>query len=262
MAQRKDPIPDSVLKNKVTQQLANRGLRTPCRIHVEVRKGVLTLTGQVNYPHQRDAAMAAVRSIDGLSRIHEQIQVKPPAKHQYKTLPPLPKKSDVEVAAPEGETGETSEAATAETATSEAATAQSAPVASAPAAEAQPAAEAVADDSADFDLGPVRLAVAADAQNKTVVSATATAGDLEPAIREPAAGGETIEDGPNETDFDIGPAKLAAVQPAGTDQAAPRHQAPRAPKAGEQACAKVGEDDSSTTDFDFGPAPVNLRPAS
>ena len=260
MAQRKDPIPDSVLKNKVTQQLANRGLRTPCRIHVDVRKGVLTLTGHVHYPHQRDAAMAAVRSIDGLSRIHEQIQVRPPAKHQYKTLPPLPKKTDGEVAAPESETG----AATAtEGAASEGATAESAPVASAApqsAAEVRPAAAAVADDLADFELGPVRLTAAARAPSEALDSASATASAAQPAAGPPATGGETIGDEPNETDFELGPAKLAAVHSVRRDRAAPLDQAPPAPHASNLPGAD--EDDSSTTDFDLGPAPVKSRPAS
>ncbi|HVW36785.1 MAG TPA: BON domain-containing protein, partial [Pirellulales bacterium] len=185
---RKEPIPDSVLKNKVTQQLANRGLRTPCRINVDVRKGILTMTGHVQYPHQRDAAMAAVRSVDGLMRVVEQIQIRPPAKHQYKTLPPLPKKTEGEAEAAVAE--QTADASAAET-----------PAAEAPQAAA--AAQAVAEDDSSttaFDLGPVKAPVAEGESASASPSPTANG----------AAKVDAAEEDSSEMDFELGPAALSA----------------------------------------------------
>lgn len=227
---RKEPIPDSILKTKVTQQLANRGLRTPCRINVDVRKGILTLTGHVQYPHQRDAAMAAVRSVDGLMRIVEQIQVRPPAKHQYKTLPPLPKKTEGEAEAAEAEKA-------AET----------------PAAEAPVAAgaQAVAEDESsttEFDLG----------------HAKGPAAEREPASASPngTANGEAkieaAEAGSSELDFELGPAALSAAERTLAKTVQIAHEAHL--DADSQAAA--AEREPSETDFDLGPAPVKRRAAA
>jgi hypothetical protein len=113
---RKEPVPDAAITQKATQQIANRGIRTPCRISVQTRKGEVTLSGNVQYPHQRDAAIAAIRSIDGIRKVHDQIKVRPPVKHEYKTLPravketaPVEAEATAETEAA-SETDETSEA--------------------------------------------------------------------------------------------------------------------------------------------------------
>jgi BON domain-containing protein len=137
---RKEPVPDSAITQKATQQISNRGLRTPCRISVQTRKGEVTLSGHVLYPHQRDAAIAAIRSIDGIRKVHDQIKVRPPVKHEYKTLPPKAK----EVVAPEAETAAEKETA------SESAENSQAPVAG---AETPTVAE-TASTTTEFELGP------------------------------------------------------------------------------------------------------------
>lgn len=230
---RKEPIPDSVLKNKVTQQLSSRGLRTPCRINVDVRKGILTMTGHVQYPHQRDAAMAAVRSVDGLMRIVEQIQVRPPAKHQYKTLPPLPKKTEGEAEAAEAEKA-------AETPAAEAAEA--------------PSAQTVAENDSsttEFDVGPAK-GPAAEGESASTSSTSST-----PAAANGAAKVEAAEEGASETDFELGPAALSADERTLAKTVQIAHEAHL------DADSKVSasESEPSETDFDLGPAPVKRRAA-
>src|SRR5688572_6889520 len=50
---RRNQIPDDTLLQKVSQQLSNRGLRSPCKITVAARNGDITLTGTLQYAHQR-----------------------------------------------------------------------------------------------------------------------------------------------------------------------------------------------------------------
>jgi hyperosmotically inducible protein len=137
---RKEPVPDASITQKATQQIANRGIRTPCRISVQTRKGEVTLSGNVQYPHQRDAAIAAIRSIDGIRKVHDQIKVRPPVKHEYKTLPRAVK----ETAPVEAEAAETEAAEAAET------SAAAAGGAEAPA----PLVAETASSTTEFELGP------------------------------------------------------------------------------------------------------------
>ncbi|HEX7379890.1 MAG TPA: BON domain-containing protein [Pirellulales bacterium] len=80
---RKDPISDATISKNVTRQLSARGLRPPCRIQVRTRQGEVTLSGTVQFVHQRDAAVQAVRTVEGIKRLVENLKVTPPAKHQY-----------------------------------------------------------------------------------------------------------------------------------------------------------------------------------
>ena len=52
-------VPDATIIQKVTKQLSNRGMQSPCHIAVAVRKGDVTLTGSIQYEHQRIAALHA-----------------------------------------------------------------------------------------------------------------------------------------------------------------------------------------------------------
>jgi hypothetical protein len=145
---RKEPVADPAITQKVMQQLSARGLRTPCRISVQTRKGEVTLSGNVQYPHQRDAAIAAIRSVDGIRKVHDQIKVRPPVKHEYKTLPPA-----VKAAAPvEAEAAAETEVAAETKAASETA---ATPAAAAEGAEAPaPLVAETASNTTEFELGP------------------------------------------------------------------------------------------------------------
>ena len=103
--ERKVPISDAAISRNVTQYLAGRGLRSPCRIEVQTRNGEVTLSGTVQYVHQRDTAVQAIRTVEGIKRVVEKLKVTPPAKHQYPQTPgPLSKPPAVH--ATQGESGE------------------------------------------------------------------------------------------------------------------------------------------------------------
>lgn len=79
----KSPISDATITRNVNRQLAGCGLRSPCRIEVQTRNGEVTLSGVVQFVHQRNAAAQAIRTVEGVKRVIEKLKVTPPAKHQY-----------------------------------------------------------------------------------------------------------------------------------------------------------------------------------
>ena len=76
---RKSPVSDSDVTQHVSQSLSNRGMRAPCRVSVTTQKGTVTLTGKIQYEHQRQLAVQTVRGVEGVNRIVDQLQVIPRA---------------------------------------------------------------------------------------------------------------------------------------------------------------------------------------
>ena len=72
---RKNPVSDRDLNQKVSQSLSSHGMRPPCKVAVTSQKGTVTLTGKIQYEHQRQLAMHTAPSVDGVGRIVDQLQV-------------------------------------------------------------------------------------------------------------------------------------------------------------------------------------------
>jgi hypothetical protein len=89
-------VPDATIIQKVTKQLSNHGMRAPCRIAVAARKGDVTLTGTIQFEHQRIAALHAVRGVDGVRRVMDQLKVQAKAVQKIITL----QRPIAEIAAP------------------------------------------------------------------------------------------------------------------------------------------------------------------
>jgi osmotically-inducible protein OsmY len=68
-------VPDRTIDQKVGQQLANRGMRSPCKVAVSSRGGTVTLTGKIQYEHQRNLCMQVARGVEGVKRVLDQLQV-------------------------------------------------------------------------------------------------------------------------------------------------------------------------------------------
>jgi hypothetical protein len=73
----KEVISDKAINQKVTQQLSARGMRSPCRIAVQTVRGVVTLSGDIEYEHQRNTAVQTARHLDGVSSVVDRLHVKP-----------------------------------------------------------------------------------------------------------------------------------------------------------------------------------------
>jgi osmotically-inducible protein OsmY len=71
----KNIIPDRTIDQKVNQQLSNRGMRPPCKVAASSKSGTVTLTGKIQYEHQRNVCTQTVRRVEGVKRIVDQLQV-------------------------------------------------------------------------------------------------------------------------------------------------------------------------------------------
>jgi osmotically-inducible protein OsmY len=68
---------DPVILQKVSNKLASLGVRAPCHVTVVSNKGDVTLSGTIQYEHQRHAAVRAVKAVTGVQRVVDQMQVLP-----------------------------------------------------------------------------------------------------------------------------------------------------------------------------------------
>jgi len=68
---------DKDITQQVSMKLANRGIRTPCKVTVATHSGDVTLTGTVQYPHQKTGAINAASGVRGVRRVVDQMKVVP-----------------------------------------------------------------------------------------------------------------------------------------------------------------------------------------
>ncbi len=68
-------IPDRTIDQKVGQQLASNGMRPPCKIAASSQRGTVTLTGKIQYEHQRNSCVQIARRVEGVQRVVDQLQV-------------------------------------------------------------------------------------------------------------------------------------------------------------------------------------------
>ena len=68
-------IPDRTIDQKVGQQLANHGMRPPCKVAASSQRGTVTLTGKIQYEHQRNFCVQTARRVEGVQRVVDQLQV-------------------------------------------------------------------------------------------------------------------------------------------------------------------------------------------
>ena len=77
---------DPIISQKVSERLSNMGVRAPCRVRVVSDKGNVTLSGTIQYEHQRQIAVRAGKSVPGVLRVVDQMQVVA-GEHRWKTNP-------------------------------------------------------------------------------------------------------------------------------------------------------------------------------
>ena len=74
-------IKDPVISLKVSEKLTSLGVRAPCRVTVVTNNGSVTLSGTIQYEHQRHMAVHATKAVTGVQRVVDQMQVIPGAQH-------------------------------------------------------------------------------------------------------------------------------------------------------------------------------------
>jgi len=70
-------IPDRSIDQQVSQKLSSRGINSPCQVSVNTRRGEVTLSGLVQHPHQKNAAVQAANSVTGVKRVIDNLTIKP-----------------------------------------------------------------------------------------------------------------------------------------------------------------------------------------
>jgi len=74
-------IQDSAIVQEVTNKLSSMGIRAPCRVAVASNKGQVTLSGTIQYEHQRQMALRAIRGVAGVQRVVDRMQAIPSGQH-------------------------------------------------------------------------------------------------------------------------------------------------------------------------------------
>jgi osmotically-inducible protein OsmY len=74
------PVPDRIITQQLNNKLATRGVRSPCKVTVQSNKGEVTLSGTVQFAHQKQAAVQLANGIAGVRRIIDQLIIKPTVK--------------------------------------------------------------------------------------------------------------------------------------------------------------------------------------
>jgi osmotically-inducible protein OsmY len=74
--QRSDQVPDKRVSQKVQQRLSRTGLGSQSKITVQIRNGDVTISGALQYETQRRPVVQAIRSVEGVRRVVDQLQVK------------------------------------------------------------------------------------------------------------------------------------------------------------------------------------------
>jgi osmotically-inducible protein OsmY len=70
-------VPDTVISQKAREKLSSLGVRAPCRVTVLSNKGSVTLSGMIQYEHQRHSAVRAVRAVQGVLGVVDQMKLLP-----------------------------------------------------------------------------------------------------------------------------------------------------------------------------------------
>ena len=70
---------DDRLTRHVTNKLASRGFG-PQHLKVQTSNGLVTISGGVQFAHQKRAALRAITGIAGIRRVVDQMTVKPAVK--------------------------------------------------------------------------------------------------------------------------------------------------------------------------------------
>ena len=71
-----DRVPDKLILKKVNQRVSRTGTGSQSNVKVEVRNGVVTLTGTIQHEAQRRHILKAARGSGEAGRVVDQLQVK------------------------------------------------------------------------------------------------------------------------------------------------------------------------------------------
>lgn len=74
---RRDQVPDKTIIHKLNQRLVRAGMSSKSKVTIVVKNGTVTVTGLLQYDNQRRPLMNALRRVDGVRGLVDQMTVKP-----------------------------------------------------------------------------------------------------------------------------------------------------------------------------------------
>lgn len=74
-------VPDRTITQQVRNKLTGRGLAAPCHVSVATQNGDVTLSGTVQFAHQKGMAVRLVSVISGVRRVVDRLTVKAAVKY-------------------------------------------------------------------------------------------------------------------------------------------------------------------------------------
>jgi osmotically-inducible protein OsmY len=73
--QNQTKLQDPMISQRVSETLSSLGMRAPCRVTVVTSKGNVTLSGTIQYEHQRHMFAHAIKAVAGVQRVVDQMRV-------------------------------------------------------------------------------------------------------------------------------------------------------------------------------------------
>ncbi|NLY01454.1 MAG: BON domain-containing protein [Rhodopirellula sp.] len=79
---RRNQVPDKTLLQKLNQRMMRTGTGSQCRVSLAVHNGDVTVSGTIQFEHQRRMVLRAAGGIEGVRRVTDTLRIVPPKKHQ------------------------------------------------------------------------------------------------------------------------------------------------------------------------------------
>jgi len=73
-------VPDAKILQYASRRLSSCGIRPPAKVTVTSVNGDVTLSGTLQYEHQRSSATQALSGVEGVRRVIDRLTVTPPQK--------------------------------------------------------------------------------------------------------------------------------------------------------------------------------------
>jgi osmotically-inducible protein OsmY len=77
-----EKVKDTVICQKVKEKLSGAGIRAPCQVTAVSSNGQVTVSGSIQFEHQRPVALRAIRGVTGVQRVVDQMRLLPSAQHR------------------------------------------------------------------------------------------------------------------------------------------------------------------------------------
>jgi osmotically-inducible protein OsmY len=79
---KQEKVKDTVISQKVMEKLSCIGIRAPSRVTTISINGQVTVSGSLQYEHQRPLALRAIKGVAGVQRVVDNMRLIPSEQHR------------------------------------------------------------------------------------------------------------------------------------------------------------------------------------